>query len=136
LKSVRAFGSTSARTNCSYSASCFFNASRGITLGRGGRAELGERRFRRLALLSDALLREPGDLLIESRDAELAGGFRREPREDVDQQLRVAVALGDPGPRFLDVCGAWAVLLRTVAPPAAIRNAMAIDPLIVLGLIM
>ncbi len=72
-------------------------AHRGIALGREPLLEVRERG---LELLLDALLAarlEVEDLLVEALDSELARALRAEAGEHVDENLRVGVALRDPG---------------------------------------
>ena len=72
-------------------------AHRGIALGREPLLEVRERG---LELLLDALLAarlEVEDLLVEALDSELARALRAEAGQHVDEDLRVCVALLDPG---------------------------------------
>ena len=89
-------------------------AHRGIGLGREPLLEVGERVPERLldALLEPRL--EVEDLLVEAGDADLARALRAEAGDHLEEDLRVGVALRDPGgPR-----GRWARAGDGVKPAA------------------
>ena len=74
----------------------------GILLGSEQRLQLRERGRARLSQLLERLRSQARDLAIEAGHSDLARAFRAEPRQDVQQHLRVLVAGFDPGAR---VCG-------------------------------